>query len=108
MAGPGWSACYCYILKCADGSYYAGWTSDPARRLKAHNAGKGGRYTRARRPVQMVFLEPQVDRSSAMKRERVIKTMTRVGKERLIRRSPKDVDNGSATGNRRIVKAGRR
>ena len=45
---------YIYILRCADGTLYTGWTNDPARRLAAHQAGRGGKYTRARLPVEMV------------------------------------------------------
>jgi predicted GIY-YIG superfamily endonuclease len=51
--------CFCYIVECADGSYYTGWTTNPVRRLDAHNAGRGARYTRARRPVRLVLLESQ-------------------------------------------------
>lgn len=75
---------YCYILKCSDGTFYTGWTNDPEKRLKTHNAGLGARYTRTRLPVKLVYLEPQTDRSTAMKRERAIKKMTREGKMRLI------------------------
>jgi putative endonuclease len=77
-------ACYCYILKCSDGTFYTGWTTDPERRIKRHNAGQASRYTRSRRPVRLVFLEPQSDRLGAMRRERVIKNMTRARKSRLI------------------------
>jgi len=84
VAGRQSSACFCYILECADGSYYTGWTTDPGRRLNAHNAGRGARYTRSRRPVRLVLLEPHDNRSSAMKRERAIKTMTRARKQMLI------------------------
>lgn len=48
---------FCYILECADGTYYIGWTTDPQRRLLQHNAGRGARYTRSRRPVRLVYLE---------------------------------------------------
>ena len=75
--------CYCYIVECADGSFYTGWTTDPNRRIEAHNAGRGSRYTRARRPVRLVHLEPQADVISAMKRERAIKRMTRARKKQL-------------------------
>lgn len=57
---------------------------DPERRLETHNAGRGARYTRARRPVKLVYLEPQPDRVSAMKRERAIKRLTREQKQKLI------------------------
>jgi putative endonuclease len=76
--------CYCYIVECADGTYYTGWTTDPQRRVQAHNAGRGARYTRSRRPVRLVYLESCADRSSAMKRERAIKALSRNDKEKLI------------------------
>ena len=76
--------CYCYIVECADGSYYTGWTTDPVRRVKAHNAGRGARYTRMRGPVRLVYVEEQPDRSSAMKRERAIKALPREKKRKLI------------------------
>lgn len=74
---------FCYILECSDGTYYTGWTTDPERRLRQHNAGSGSRYTRARAPVKLVYLEPQPDRSSAMKRERAIKALPREKKRAL-------------------------
>ena len=77
-------SCYCYIVECADGSYYTGWTTDPVRRVKAHNAGRGARYTRVRGPVRLVYVEEQPDRSSAMKRERAIKALPREKKRKLI------------------------
>ena len=76
--------CYCYIVECVDGSLYTGWTTDPEARLRAHNAGRGGRYTRSRRPVRLVHLETQASPSHAMKRERAIKNLTRARKLRLI------------------------
>ena len=76
--------CYCYILECADGSFYTGWTVDPERRLRVHNAGRGSRYTRSRRPVRLVFAEVEKDRLSAMRRERAIKAWSRARKAKLI------------------------
>jgi len=76
--------CYCYIVECADGTYYTGWTTDPTRRVKAHNAGRGARYTRMRGPVRLVYVEAQPDRASAMKRERAIKALPRQKKMKLI------------------------
>jgi len=76
---------YCYILECADGSYYTGWTTDPERRLSQHNHGRGARYTRSRLPVCLAYVEEQPDRSSAMRREVRIKRMSRKGKGKLIR-----------------------
>ena len=79
--------CYCYMVECIDGTFYTGWTTDPDKRVKAHNAGSGARYTRLRRPVKLVYVEPQPDRNSAMKRERAIKLMTRQKKQELIRKN---------------------
>lgn len=77
-------AFYCYILECADGTFYTGWTTDPERRLKQHNLGTAARYTRSRLPVNLVYLEPQPDRATAMKRERAIKRLSREKKRNLI------------------------
>jgi putative endonuclease len=74
---------YCYILECADRTYYTGWTTDPERRLKQHNRGIAARYTRSRLPVKIVYLEPQPDRTAAMKRERAIKRLSRKRKKEL-------------------------
>jgi putative endonuclease len=76
--------CYCYILECADGTYYTGWTTDPDRRLKQHNKGVGSKYTSTRCPVKLVYLEPQASRNDAMKRELAIKKMKRVQKRKLV------------------------
>jgi len=76
-------AFYCYILECADGTFYTGWTTDPERRLKQHNLGSAARYTRSRLPVKLVYLEPQPDRATAMKRERAIKRLSREKKNEL-------------------------
>ncbi len=78
-------ACFCYILECSDGTYYTGWTTDPQRRLRQHNTGRGARYTRSRLPVRLVYVEELPDRASAMKRERVIKSLPRPQKEQLFR-----------------------
>src|SRR5664279_2817147 len=75
---------YCYILECADGTFYTGWTTDPQRRLNTHNRGAGARYTRARRPGVLVYVEKQTDRSEAMRRELQIKKLDRNHKKVLI------------------------
>lgn len=75
---------FCYILECSDGTFYTGWTTDPPRREKQHNAGRGAKYTRMRRPVKMIYIEEQPSRASAMKRERAIKKMAREQKRKLI------------------------
>ena len=74
---------YVYLLRCSDGSLYAGVTTDLARRVAQHNAGKGGAYTRAKRPVRLVFRENHPTRSSALKREAQIKRWPRSKKETL-------------------------
>jgi len=76
---------YAYLLKCSDGSLYAGWTNDPERRLKAHNNGTASKYTRSRRPVEMVYLEEFETKSEAMKREAALKMMTREQKLELVK-----------------------
>jgi putative endonuclease len=78
------AAFYCYIVECADGTFYTGWTTDPERRLREHNAGRGARYTRAHRPMRLVFVETQPDRASAMRRERALKALSRARKQALI------------------------
>jgi putative endonuclease len=76
--------CYCYILECADGTFYTGWTTDPERRVAQHNKGIGAKYTSTRRPVKLVYLETHPNQTSAMKRELAIKKMGRERKNRLV------------------------
>ena len=78
---------YCYIVECADGTYYTGWTVDPEKRVVVHNKGRGARYTRTRGPVKLVYVEELPDRNSAMKRELAIKKMKREGKMKLVGRN---------------------
>lgn len=68
---------YVYILKCADGTLYAGSTNDVAKRVAAHGAGKGAKYTRGRGPVALVWKRRARDRSAALKLEARVKRMTR-------------------------------
>lgn len=75
---------YTYILSCADGTLYTGWTNDLNRRLAAHNAGRGGKYTRARLPVTLVYHEEFATKEEAMAREWAIKQLTRSEKLKLI------------------------
>ena len=75
---------FVYILQCADGSYYTGWTTDLERRVAAHNAGRGGRYTRSRRPVKLVYWEEHPDRRSAQRRELALKRLPRARKLALV------------------------
>ena len=79
---------FVYLLRCADGTLYTGCTNDLDRRLAAHNAGKGAKYTRSRRPVVLVYREQAADRSAALRRERAIKRLTRKQKLELIQKQP--------------------
>ncbi len=79
---------YTYILECADGTYYTGYTDDPAKREKVHNSGKGAKYTRARLPVKMIYTEEFETKSEALRREIAIKSMTRAQKEKLVAEAP--------------------
>ncbi len=74
---------FVYIVECADGTLYTGWTTDVERRLKAHNAGRGAKYTRQRRPVRLIYSEAVTDRRAALKREAAIKRLRRAAKLRL-------------------------
>jgi putative endonuclease len=76
--------CYCYIVECADGTYYTGWTVNPEKRVAVHNKGRGARYTRTRCPVKLVYVEEVSDRKAAMKREIAIKKMPRGKKMKLM------------------------
>ena len=77
---------YVYILRCSDDTLYTGITTDPERRLREHNEGPGAKYTRSRRPVEMVYTETAADRSEASKRETEIKKFSRAQKLEMIRR----------------------
>ncbi|MBC5638389.1 MULTISPECIES: GIY-YIG nuclease family protein [Ornithinibacillus] len=80
-----------YILKCSDNTLYTGYTNDLENRLKAHEAGKGAKYTRGRGPFQVMFVEKFPTKEEAMKREYEIKQLTRKGKFQLIRDKLKEV-----------------
>jgi uncharacterized protein (TIGR02453 family) len=79
-------AWFVYLARCADGSLYTGVTTDPARRERAHNRGRGAAYTRSRRPVRLVHLEPARDRGAALRRELEIKRLRREEKEKMMGR----------------------
>ena len=83
---------YTYILKCKDGSLYTGWTNDLEQRVAAHNTGKGAKYTKARRPVELVYFEEFETKEQVMKREYAIKQMARKDKLELVRRKEKADD----------------
>ncbi len=76
---------FVYLLRCADDSLYTGITNDVSRRCDQHNAGTASRYTRSRRPIRLVYEETHASRSGALKREAVIKALSREEKESLIR-----------------------
>lgn len=75
---------YTYILKCSDNSLYCGWTNDLEKRIATHNAGKGGKYTRTRLPVELVYYETFETKEEAMSREYHIKRLSRSEKIKLI------------------------
>lgn len=80
---------FVYILRCADGSLYTGVTTDLDRRVKEHNGigvkGKGAKYTKARRPVRLVYSEPTQNRSTAQIRESALRNNSKIEKERLVK-----------------------
>lgn len=73
-----------YILRCADGSLYTGYSNDVERRLRVHNSGQGAKYTKSRLPVEMVYREENLTKSEALKREHAIKKLSHKQKEELI------------------------
>ena len=75
---------YVYVLECADGSLYTGYTTDLERRVAEHNAGDGAKYTRGRTPVEVVHVEAFDTKSAAMSREYEVKQLSRAAKERLV------------------------
>ena len=81
MEGKLW---YVYLLRCGDGTLYTGITDDVERRLAAHRAGKGAKYTRGLGPLELVYTEEQPDRPAALRRELAVKKLSRAEKERLI------------------------
>lgn len=66
---------YTYLVRCADGSLYCGYSTDPVRRAAVHNSGRGAKYTRARRPVTLVYTEEFATKEEAMRRECEIKKL---------------------------------
>jgi putative endonuclease len=81
---------FIYIIRCSDNTLYTGYTKDVIRRVKQHNSGIASKYTRTRRPVKLVYAEEHVDTSSALKREYVIKQLTKKQKTALITSGKKD------------------
>ncbi|MEZ3145226.1 GIY-YIG nuclease family protein [Halobaculum sp. MBLA0143] len=75
---------YVYVLSCADGTLYTGYTTEPARRVAEHDAGEGAKYTRGRTPVELVHVERHDSRSAALSREHEVKSLSRADKETLV------------------------
>ena len=86
---------YTYILKCSDETLYTGWTNDLEKRINAHNAGKGAKYTKNRRPVELAYYEEFATKEEAMSREYAIKQLTRRKKEELIKKGPPGIQFGT-------------
>lgn len=76
---------YTYMVKCKDETIYTGWTNNLEKRMKAHNEGKGARYTRSRRPVELVYYEEFATKEEAMRRENAIKRLSRSQKIKIIK-----------------------
>lgn len=76
---------YTYIVECSDGTLYTGWTNNLEKRLEAHNAGKGAKYTKTRRPVKLVYQEQFETKEEAMSREYYIKQLSRKEKMKLMK-----------------------
>jgi len=77
---------YVYIVRCVDGSLYTGYARDPKARVRAHNSGRGAKYTAGRRPVRLVYSEKCASLSAALKREYALKQLPRQQKQTLVRR----------------------
>lgn len=75
---------YTYIVRCSDGTLYTGWTKDLEKRIAAHNDGTGAKYTKPRRPVELVYHECFETKEEAMSREWHIKQLSRREKDALI------------------------
>lgn len=86
IMGSSW---YLYILRCGDGTLYTGITTDVEKRLEAHRAGKGAKYTRGRQPLELVYREVCGSHSDALKREIQVKKLPRKTKETLLFASEK-------------------
>lgn len=82
---------YVYILFCADGTYYTGWTTDVNKRLAIHNKGNGAKYTRGRLPVRLLWFDSFSSKSEAMKKEYAIKQLSKNGKREITRKEVYDI-----------------
>ena len=84
---------YTYMLECSDGSLYVGWTDDLEKRIRTHQAGRGGKYTRSRLPVRLAYFEELPDKSAAMSREWHLKRLSHQQKLALIDRAGQTLYN---------------
>ena len=84
---------YTYMLECRDGSLYVGWTDDLKKRIRTHQAGRGGKYTRSRLPVRLAYFEELPDKSAAMSREWHLKRLSHQQKLALIDRAGQTLYN---------------
>ncbi len=75
---------YTYMVKCRDGSLYTGWTNNLDKRVAAHNTGRGAKYTKSRRPVELVYYEAFWTKEEAMSREYAIKQLSAAEKRKLL------------------------
>ena len=89
---------FVYVVRCRDGSLYTGISTDVAARVAVHNGGRGARYTRARRPVELLYVERKRSRSTALRREAAIKGLTRTEKLALVAGGAGAAGAGAATG----------
>lgn len=83
---------YTYVVKCSDGSLYTGWTNHLEQRIQAHNEGRGAKYTKSRRPVELVYYEVLETKEAAMQREYAIKQLSRAEKIQLIEKQKEEGD----------------
>ena len=74
---------YVYLVRCADNTLYCGWTTDLEKRVRTHNSGKGAKYTRSRRPVELIYAEEYAEKQEALSRERHLKRLSRAEKLQL-------------------------
>ncbi|MBR3069278.1 MAG: GIY-YIG nuclease family protein [Lachnospiraceae bacterium] len=82
--------CYTYMVRCSDGTLYTGWTNNLEKRMEAHNSGRGAKYTKSRRPVELVYFKEFTQKSDAMSREARLKQLGRAEKLKLIAMSAKE------------------
>ncbi len=93
---------YAYMVRCADKSLYTGWTNDLEKRIAAHNAGKGAKYTKSRLPVELVYYEAFATKQEAMSREWHLKKLTRAQKEMLVKEKNSRADKNEVPDEKQV------